>query len=89
MPIGSRRSEPRPEISRYGVGGWLTVSAMPDDDLASKIASYRETAATLREIAEQLRGDPRRANQLRSLADAFERYAMKLERELETADAMS
>jgi hypothetical protein len=55
---------------------------MPEDDLAAKMAGYRETAATLREIAEQLRGDPRRANQLRSLADGFERYAMKLEREL-------
>jgi len=85
--MSSRRSEPRPGISCYGVGEWLTVSAMPKDDLAVKIASYRETAATLRGIAEHLRGDPRRANQLRSLADAFERYAMKLERELETADA--
>ena len=62
---------------------------MPKDDLAVKIASYRETAATLREIAEHLRGDPRRAIRLCSLADGFERYAMKLERELQTAEAMS
>jgi len=48
---------------------------MPKDDLAVKIASYRETAATLREIAEQLRGDPHRVNQIRSLADGVERYA--------------
>lgn len=56
------------------------IGPMPEDDLAARIARYRETAETLRGIAEQLRFDPRRSNQLRSLADGFERYAMRLER---------
>ena len=52
---------------------------MPEDELAAKIAGYRETAETLRGIAEQLRFEPRRGNQLRALADGFERYALLLE----------
>jgi len=52
---------------------------MPEDDLAARIARHRETAETLRGIAEQLRFDPRRANQLRALADGFERFALLLE----------
>jgi hypothetical protein len=58
---------------------------MSEDDLAAKIERHRETAETLRGIAEQLRFDPRRGNQLRALADGFERFAMSLEREM--ADA--
>jgi hypothetical protein len=58
------------------------LPSVPDDD---PVARYRGTAETLREIAEQLRFDPRRANQIRSLADGFERFAMRLEREM--ADA--
>jgi len=52
---------------------------MPEDDLAARITRHRETAETLRGIAEQLRFDPRRANQLRALADGFERFALLLE----------
>ncbi len=52
---------------------------MPEDELAAKIAGHRETAEALRGIAEQLRFDPRRGNQLRALADGFERYALLLE----------
>jgi hypothetical protein len=52
---------------------------MPEDDLPARIAGYRETAETLRGIAEQLRFDPRRGDQLRALADGFERYATYLE----------
>ncbi len=44
-----------------------------------EVARYRETAETLRGIAEQLRFDPRRGNQFRALADGFERFAMHLE----------
>ena len=66
-------------------GKWLTGGPMPEDELAAKIAGYRETAEALRGIAEQLRFDPRRGNQLRALADGFERFAMSLEREM--ADA--
>ncbi len=58
---------------------------MPEDDLAARIARHRETAETLRGIAEQLRFDPRRANQIPSLADGFERFAMTLEREMTDA----
>src|SRR5712691_4085003 len=53
---------------------------MPEDELAAKIAGHRETAETLRGIAERLRFEPRRGNQLRALADGFERFALLLER---------
>ncbi len=52
---------------------------MPEDELAAKIAGHRETAEMLRGIAEGLRFDPRRGNQLRALADGFERFALLLE----------
>jgi len=52
---------------------------MSEDDLAARIARYRETAETLRETAEKLRFDPRRGNQLRARADGFERFALHLE----------
>jgi len=52
---------------------------MSEDDLAARIARYRETAETLRGIAEKLRFDLRRGNQLRALADGFERFALHLE----------
>jgi len=52
---------------------------MLEDDLAARIAGYRETAETLRGIAEKLRFDPRRGNQIRALADGFERFALHLE----------
>src|SRR6266853_5378141 len=61
-------------------GKWLTGGAMPEDELAAKIAGYRETAETLRGIAERLRFEPRRGNQLRALADGFERFALLLKR---------
>ena len=57
---------------------------MLEEDLTAKIAAYRETAETLRGIAEQLRFEPRRGNQIRALADGFERFALQLE----TASAM-
>jgi len=60
---------------------------MPEDDLVARIARHRETAETLRGMAELQRFDPRRGNQLRALADGFDRYAMRLEHELGTADA--
>jgi len=52
---------------------------MAREDLTAKIVEYRETAETLRGIAERLRFEPRRANQLRALADGFERFALLLE----------
>ena len=47
--------------------------------MAAKIAEYRETAETLRGIADKLRFDPRRGNQFRALAAGFERFALRLE----------
>ena len=38
-------------------------------------SSYRDTAETLRRLADELRYDLCRAKQLRALADAFERLA--------------
>jgi hypothetical protein len=58
------------------------IGPMPDDD---RITRYHETAEALREIAGQLRFDPRRASQIRALADGFERFATSLEHEM--ADA--
>ena len=52
---------------------------MLGDELAAKIAGHHETAEMLRGIAEGLRFDPRRGDQLRALADAFERFALHLE----------
>ena len=52
---------------------------MPENDVAAKIAEYREAAETLRGIADNLRFDPRRGNQFRALADGFERLALRLE----------
>jgi hypothetical protein len=57
-------------------GEWFKMSK---GDLVARIAEYRETAEALRGIAEQLRFDPRRSNQLRALADGFERFAIRLE----------
>jgi len=62
---------------------------MPEDDLAAKIARYREVAATLRENAEQLRFDLRRGNQLRALADGFERSAARLEDQSNSLQSVS
>src|SRR5713226_2356175 len=61
---------------------------MPEDELAAKIAGHRETAEALRGIAEQLRFDPRRGNQLRALAGGFERYALHLESTWPGPDAL-
>ena len=52
---------------------------MPEDELTAKIAEYRDTAEMLRGIAARLRFEPRRANQIRALADGFERFALRLE----------
>jgi len=48
-----------------------------------RVAYFREVAATLRGIAENLRYEPRRRDQLLALADGFERFAARLEQEAE------
>ena len=59
------------------------------DDAASaqsRAAHFRSVADRLRGIANALRYDLRRADQLHALADGFERFANRLEQE---ADAVS
>jgi len=46
-----------------------------------RVAYFRDVAATLRGIAENLRYEPRRRDQLLALADGFERFAARLEQE--------
>ena len=54
---------------------------MDDGSVQPKIEYLRSVAVTLRGLANQLRYDFRRANQLRALADGFERFAARLEQE--------
>jgi len=57
-----------------------------DDPLQSRVQYFRSVADTLRGIANGLRYDFRRADQLRSLASGFERFAERLEQEEAGAD---
>jgi len=54
---------------------------MEDNSLESRAAYFRSVAERLRRIAAGLRYDLRRADQLRALADGFERFAARLEQE--------
>jgi hypothetical protein len=54
---------------------------MEDNSLESRAAYFRSVAERLRGIAAGLRYDLRRADQLRALADGFERFAARLEQE--------
>lgn len=54
---------------------------MSDGSLQSKVEYMRSVAVTLRALANQLRYDFRRADQLRALADGFDRFAQRLEQE--------
>ena len=56
------------------------------DESQSRVAYFLGVAETLRETATGLRFDLRRRDQLLALADGFERFARRLEREAE-ADA--
>ena len=58
--------------------------AVEDESLQSRAAYLRGVADTLRGIASGLQYDFRRADQLRSLADGFERFAARLEHEAVT-----
>ena len=57
---------------------------MDEDSAQSRVAYLRGVAETLRGIAEQLRFEPRRRNQLLALADGFERFAHRLEQQAGT-----
>jgi hypothetical protein len=52
-----------------------------DDSPVAKAAYFRDAAARLRAIANELRFDPGRRNQLLALAEGFERHAQRFQRE--------
>ena len=54
---------------------------MDEESPEDRVAYFRGVAATLRGIAENLRYEPRRREQLLALADGFERFAVRLEQE--------
>jgi hypothetical protein len=58
-------------------GGCAVDEETPED----RVAYFRGVAATLRGIAEKLRYEPRRRDQLLALADGFERFAARIEQE--------
>ena len=58
---------------------------MDDSAPQSRVEYFRGVADTLRGIANQLRYDLRRADQLRALADGFERMASRLQQEADAA----
>jgi hypothetical protein len=55
---------------------------MSEEGDRAKAARYRESAEALRGIADTLLFDPRRQNQLRSLAGGFDRAANIIEQQL-------
>jgi hypothetical protein len=63
------------------------VDDLPDEDSpAERVAYLRNVAETLREIADNLRFEPRRREQLLALADGFEKFAARLEHEARLSD---
>jgi hypothetical protein len=52
---------------------------------AARVAYLRGVAETLR-IADKLRFEPRRREQLLALADGFEKFAARLEQEAQISD---
>ena len=59
----------------------MSGAVVEEGSLQSRVEYLRSVAAKLRGIANGLRFDFRRADQLRSLADGFERFAERLEQE--------
>jgi hypothetical protein len=58
-----------------------------DEDLPElKVAYLRGVAETLRGIADKYPYEPRRRNQLFALADGFDRFADRVEREAQVSD---
>lgn len=56
--------------------------AMPEGGDQPRSTMFRDFAEQLRGIARGLRFDPRRSAQLFALADGFDRFADRLDREL-------
>jgi hypothetical protein len=52
----------------------------------TRVAYLRDVAETLRGIADKLRFEPRRREQLLALADGFEKFAARLEQEARISD---
>ena len=61
-------------------------SVSDDETPQSRVAYLRGVADMLRGLAAEQRYDLRRRDQLLALADGFERFARRLEREAEIAD---
>ena len=59
---------------------------MDESSSESRVAYFRGVAETLRGIAEGLRFEPRRREQLLALAAGFERFADRLEQEEQISD---
>ena len=57
---------------------------MPDGAERPDPAKFRDIAEQLRDIARGLRFDPRRRVQLLALADGFDRFADRFDRERQT-----
>ena len=54
---------------------------MEEGSLQSRVAYFRSVAHTLRAMADGLQYEFRRADQLRSLAEGFDRFAARIEQE--------
>ena len=57
--------------------------AVTQDFPEDRVAHFREVAERLRGIAEKMRFEPQRREQLLALADGFERFAARLKQEAE------
>jgi len=57
--------------------------AVTEDFPEDRVAHFREVAERLRGIAEKMRFEPQRREQLLALADGFERFAARLKQEAE------
>jgi hypothetical protein len=55
------------------------VGAVDNETPAARAEHFKGVAAQLRTLADQIRYDFRRRNQLLALADGFERFAKRLE----------
>ena len=59
---------------------------MDEPSPESRVAYFRGVAETLRGIADRLRFEPSRREQLLALANGFERFAARLEEEEQISD---
>jgi hypothetical protein len=57
------------------------VGNIDDREQEARAALYWHTATTLRQLAAEIRFDFRRRSQLLALADGFDRYAARIQRQ--------